>query len=168
MISSKRTDVCNSIVVDYDIPVTLSSEYEGQHMEASRRLIHGLQTRDFWARMPKYSIPPDEQGNNGILTKIGKLTNRQSRFRNANGLLSWQSRQGTLLMKEAIQAQLSDEQKANNSTEGFPGLSREQQKAVAARFKSSASSAGKRRSHTERKERKNRANSDAEEQDDGE
>ena len=122
-------------------------------MEACRRLISGLQTRDFWARMPKYSTPPNPAGHGGILTKLGKLGNRQSRFRTQNGLLSWQSRYGTLAMKDAILSQLSNEQKANNSTEGFVGLSRNQLKAVLAKSKGSASSISKRRYHDERKRR---------------
>ena len=91
-------------------------------MEASRRLIYGLQTRDFWARMPEYSVPPNAQNNNGILTKPGKLGNRQSTFRKNTGLLSWENRQGTSAMKDAILAKLTDQQKLNNSTEGFVGL----------------------------------------------
>ena len=122
-------------------------------MEACRRLIPDLQTRDFWARMPKYSTPPDPAGHGGILTKLGKLGNRQSRFRTQNGLLSWQSRYGTLAMKDAILSQLSNEQKANNSTEGFVGLSKNQLKAVLAKSKGSASSISKRRYHDERKRR---------------
>lgn len=132
-------------------------------METSRRIMPGLMTRDFWARTPRLSRLPNAHNPNGVLTKMGKLSNRQLLFRRNNGLLSWKNRQGTSAMKELLDQQLSKEQRGANTTEGFTGLSKAQLAFLVAKSKDSPSSAGKRKYHENRKRR------EAEEQnDDGE
>jgi len=132
-------------------------------METSRRLIPGLQTRDFWARMPRYSGPPNAQNPTGILTKMGKLSNRQCQFRRKNGLLAWKNRQGTSTMRDLLIAELSEQQKMENTTEGFKGLSKAQLRSLALASKDSPSSAGKRKYHEERKRREAKDQKDEEE-----
>jgi len=122
-------------------------------METCRRLMPGLMTRDFWARMPRLSVLPNARYSDGLLTKTGKLSNRQDHFRRNNGLLSWKNRQGTSIMRDLLIGQLSEQQKMDNTTEGFTGLSKEQLKFLAAKNKDSPSSVGKRKHHADRKRR---------------
>ena len=123
-------------------------------METARRLMPSLTTRDFWARMPRLSVLPNERNSNGVVTKMGKLSNRQDRFRRDNGLLAWKNRQGTSQIRSFVFGLLSAEQVKNNTTEGFAGLSKAQLRSVAEKSKDSPSSVGKRKYHEERKKRK--------------
>lgn len=123
-------------------------------METCRRLMPHLSTRDFWARMPRLSVHPKTRDKSGVLTKTGKLSNRQDRFRRDNGLLAWKNRQGTSTIRALVFEQLSDQQKLDNTTEGFTGLSKAQLKSLADKNKDSPASAGKRKYHEERKKRK--------------
>lgn len=122
-------------------------------METSRRLMPGLTTRDFWARMPRLSGLPNAHNTNGVLTKMGKLSNRQLLFRRNNGLLSWRNRQGTSAMRDLLNEQLSEQQKVDNTTEGFIGLSKAQLASLVEKSKDSPSSLGKRKYHENRKRR---------------
>jgi len=130
-------------------------------METCRRLMPTLMTRDFWARMPRLSVLPNARNSNGVLTKTGKLSNRQSLFRRNNGLLAWKNRQGTSTMRNLLIGQLSEQQKMDNTTEGFTGLSKAQLKSLAEKSKDSPSSVSKRKYHEGRKMRQARAQTDA-------
>jgi len=65
-------------------------------------------------------------------------------------------------MRAAVMAQLSDEQKSNNTTEGFEGFSSQQLKALTAQSKDSPSSVAKRKYH-ERRRTEAKTRKDAEE-----
>lgn len=99
-------------------------------MEATRRLCSGVQTRDFWARTPRYTPNRDVTMDDGTVAKAGVeikigntgLTNRTRDFREANGLISWIPRAGSEKLREAVWTRLSPQDRANNSTEHFEGL----------------------------------------------
>lgn len=81
------------------IPDTLSSKLSGRDMEAMRRLDLRIQQRDFRARMPRKILL-----NGGVVKHLYDLSTvgmRMSRFRKANGLLSWVERQGSKEIREA-------------------------------------------------------------------
>ena len=54
------------------------------------------------------------------------MTNRMGRFRASNGLASWNSRDGTERIKAIMRRNLTAAQIANNSTEGYDGLTKEE------------------------------------------
>lgn len=127
----EKLTMMRSVVVDYPIPATLSTDYEGQHMETCRRLYPGIQPRDFLARMKRYIVEPTEENPAGTSVRPNTLANRMKRFRDTNGLIPWYDLLvETSAMKAEVLKHLSREQIQNNSTEGFPGLTAAERKAV--------------------------------------
>ena len=125
-------------------------------MEAIRRICRGIQTRDFWARMPEYVVAPDAEGNGGVTVGLTGLSNRQEQFRFRNGLVSWTGRGGSDQLKEAVSKKLSQQDRANNTTRNFRGLTRTELNNARAANKESAASKSKSKTHQERIAREKR------------
>ena len=125
------------------IPATLSTKFEGGYMEAIRRLCAGIRVYDFWARMPAVA-------NVSVSIGVTGLANRTERFRNLNGLAPWGLRSGANLLRDAIQARLSQADRATNSTRDFLGLTKEELAEAKAPNKESAATKAKSRTHQER------------------
>ena len=132
-----------SPVIDWPIlPVTLSSLYEGEFIEAVRRICRGIQPQDLWARMP--------QPRSGKKLGLTALTNRQKKVREDNGLISWTGRGGSDKLRQAVLSRLSRQDRANNTTRNFRGLTRGELEAAKAKNKNSAASQSKSRTHQAR------------------
>lgn len=109
----------NPIRLWKEIPLVLSSAYEGYDMEVVRRLNPNITFQDFRARMPRFiTIGTTRKDALGKST----LSMRNSRFRLGACCLAWDDRQGSANIKAYIDELLADIDLANNSTEGFRDL----------------------------------------------
>ncbi|MCJ1478668.1 hypothetical protein MMC13_007349 [Lambiella insularis] len=93
-----------------DLPLTISSKFEGWEMEAVQRIDPRITGYDIRARM--LDIPSTRSTN--------ALNMRCSRFRNENGLLAWTKRGGTEAKNNFIKALYPLEYLAANSSRNFP------------------------------------------------
>ncbi|MCJ1422810.1 hypothetical protein MMC29_000690 [Sticta canariensis] len=113
-------DPSNDPVQKWDeIPLVLSSAYEGYDMEVVRRLNPKISFRDFRARMPR-SFMKGETRKKAWASST--LSMRNSRFRLAACCLAWDNREGSDTLKEYLDMLLPPECIAANSTEGFRDL----------------------------------------------
>lgn len=102
-----------------EIPLVLSSAYEGYDMEVVRRLNPQITYRDFRARMPRSFIKGSTRKDSlGPST----LSMRNTRFRLSACCLAWDDRQGSDTLKEYLDAILPPECLRANSTEAFRDL----------------------------------------------
>ena len=101
-----------------------------------------MQPQDLWARM---SQPRSEN-------KIGltALTNRQEKVREDNDLISWTERDGGDKLRQAVLSRLSQQDRANNTTRNFRGLTRAELETAKTGNKGSAASQSKSRTHQAR------------------
>lgn len=104
-----------------EIPLVLSSKYEGYDMEVVRRLNPNIGFRDFRARMPRVIIkgqnPMDSWG-------LSTLSMRNTRFRLASCCLAWVDREGSNMLKAYLDTLLPEKCRDKNSTEDFRDLTR--------------------------------------------
>ncbi len=84
-------------------------------MEQIQREDERINNQDFRDRQPARS-------GNRPLPGLSALGNRKRRFRESNGLASWDVREGTGKITKLIRGHLSEQQVANNTTRGFNGL----------------------------------------------
>ncbi|KAL8796498.1 MAG: hypothetical protein Q9195_001172 [Heterodermia aff. obscurata] len=111
----------NEVITGWpDMPLTLSQKIEGWRMEAITRLDERISAEDFRDRMPRRKTRGREEKAPQGASALG---NHRSRFREENGLASWDARDGTSGYTEAIRSRLTAEQRANNTTQGFDRLS---------------------------------------------
>lgn len=102
-----------------EIPLVLSSAYEGYDIEVIRRLNQNITYRDFRARMPRTIIKGSTRKDNwGTST----LSMRNSRFRLTACCLAWAEREGSDEFKSFLDKLLPAECLAMNSTESFRDL----------------------------------------------
>ena len=109
------------------MPLTLSTRIEGWRLEAIIRLDERVSAEDFRDRMMARSrgrAPQVRLKECGCCCKLlilfqgaSALGNHRSRFREENGLASWDSRDGTSGYTQAIRSRLTAEQRANNTTQ---------------------------------------------------
>ncbi|MCJ1467998.1 hypothetical protein MMC07_006624 [Pseudocyphellaria aurata] len=102
-----------------EIPLVLSSAYEGFDMEVVRRLNPSISYRDFRARMPRSIIKGSTRKESWGLST---LSMRNTRFRLAACCLAWDERQGSDKLKEYLDGLLPPECHSNNSTRSFRDL----------------------------------------------
>jgi len=88
---------------------------EGGRMEHIQRDDARITNEDFQDRQPARS-------GNRPLPGLSAMGNRKRRFRENNGLASWEVREGTKRITDLIRGHLSEEQLANNTTRGFDRL----------------------------------------------
>ena len=105
------------------MPLTCSSMIEGGRMEEIQREDERIAIHDFQDRQPSRS-------GDKPLQRLSALGNRKVRFREANGLASWDHREGTKRITKMIRSHLSKEQRKQNSTRGFDGLTKEEFRAI--------------------------------------
>lgn len=98
-----------------NIPLTCASVIEGGRMEQIQREDGRITNEDFQDRQPARS-------GNRPLPGLSAMGNRKRRFRENNGLASWEIREGTKRITDLIRGHLSDEQLADNTTRGFDRL----------------------------------------------
>lgn len=84
-------------------------------MEHIQRDDARITNEDFQDRQPARS-------GNRPLPGLSAMGNRKRRFRENNGLASWEVREGTKRITDLIRCHLSEEQMANNTTRGFDRL----------------------------------------------
>ena len=96
---------------------------EGGRMEEIQREDERIAIHDFQDRQPSRS-------GDKPLQRLSALGNRKVRFREANGLASWDHREGTERITELIRSHLSEEQRQENTTRGFDGLTKEEFRAI--------------------------------------
>lgn len=115
-------DQDNRPVLDFeDLPAILSAELSGQHMEAIARLDPRISHRDFLARMPKERrIRRNGQTIIKPSYSLSAIGMRVSRFRQENGLLSWNKREGSQNINQHLINRLPLENYEANSTRGIP------------------------------------------------
>ena len=104
-----------------EIPLVLSSEYEGFDMETIRRLNTNITLRDFRARMPRFIT----KGTSPTLLDVygtSTIGMRITRFRSFACCLAWTDRDSSDEMKKYVDTVLPPACKAANSTEGFRDL----------------------------------------------
>lgn len=102
-----------------EIPLVLSSKYQGYDMEVVRRLNLNITYRDFRARMPRVIIKGKTAKKAWALST---LSMRNTRFRLAACCLAWADREGSDILKAYLDKILPPECLAVNSTEGFRDL----------------------------------------------
>lgn len=95
-------------------------------MEQIQREDERITNADFRDRMPKHS-------EHSPLPGLSALGNRKRRFREANGLASWDRRDSTNAFTEAIRSHLSPSQLRRNTTIGFQGLTTKELDAIRAK-----------------------------------
>ena len=88
-------------------------------MEEIQREDERIANHDFRDRQP--SMSGDQP-----LQHLSALGNRKRRFREDNGLASWDRREGTDRITDLIRSHLNADQRRNNTTRGFDGLTREE------------------------------------------
>ena len=120
------------------IPLTVSSKVEGELMEAIVRYDDRIGVGDFWARLsvliglaPFWGIlitrRPGICGN-GPIFKKNTLTERRSRFRHADGVMSWgPARLGGKSIKNHLESCMSPAMKAANKTKGLRRFTKAEQ-----------------------------------------
>ena len=114
-------DVKNSPLLNFNIPVAISSKVDSSWMEAWLRLDNALCIGDIRARMPRYpdgKVLPD--GKDPL--RQGSLSMRMTRFRNKAGCISWGPRAGSEAMKTYLDRLLPQACKDANSTRAFRDL----------------------------------------------
>jgi hypothetical protein len=84
-------------------------------MEHIQRDDARITNEDFQDRQPARSGNRPPPG-------LSAMGNRKRRFRENNGLASWEVREGTKRITDLIRGHLSEEQLANNTTRGFDRL----------------------------------------------
>ena len=101
------------------LPATLSTRFEGGFIEAIRRICPDINTRDFWARMPRWAKAPSPVGgyDSRAAPDISGINMRGLRFRQQNGLIAWTARSGSQALKEKVKNKMSQADKDNNTTE---------------------------------------------------
>lgn len=102
-----------------EIPLVLSSAYDGYDMEVVRRLNPNITYQDIRARMPRYVLKGANLKNAGGLST---LSMRNARFRDVACCLAWIDRNGVDNFKDTLDKLLPKECLAANSTEGFRDL----------------------------------------------
>lgn len=102
-----------------EIPLVLSSAYEGYDMEVVRRLNPKISFRDFRARMPRSFV---KGATRKKAWASSTLSMRNSRFRLGACCLAWDDREGSDALKAYLDMLLPPECIATNSTEGFRDL----------------------------------------------
>lgn len=102
----------------HELPLVLSSEYEGYDMEVVRRLNPKISFGDIRARMPRLILIGTRWSDLAQST----LSMRNMRFRLAACCLAWTDRQGSQNIKNYLDALLPPECLAANSTENFRDL----------------------------------------------
>lgn len=102
-----------------NMPLTCASVIEGGRMEQIQRDDARITNEDFQDRQPARS-------GDRPLPGLSALGNRKRRFRENNGLASWEKREGTLRITNLIRDHLGEEQLANNTTRGFDRLSQQE------------------------------------------
>ena len=95
-----------------EIPLVLSSKFEGWAMEAIRRQHSQITSNDFRARMPV-----NADGQTLRLMTANALSMRQSRFRENNRCLSWDQKAGSKAFQQYLWSRMTIEQHLNNSIE---------------------------------------------------
>ena len=109
--------IADRVITDWkDLPLTISTFVEGGRMENWQRLDSRITIKDIQDRM---------QGS-----KRSALTNRMGRFRLANGLASWNSRDGTEKVKKIMLTHLNHQQQSQNTTRGYAGLTAAEKKKI--------------------------------------
>ncbi|MCJ1462452.1 hypothetical protein MMC07_001053 [Pseudocyphellaria aurata] len=103
----------------HEIPLVLSSAYDGYDMEVVRRLNPSITYQDIRARMPRYVLKGTNLKSAGGLST---LSMRNARFRDSACCLAWVDRKGNDRLKEFLDKILPEECLAANSTEGFRDL----------------------------------------------
>lgn len=84
-------------------------------MELMQREDERISNQDFRDRQPARS-------GDRPLPGLSAMGNRKRRFRESNGLASWDVREGTGRITGLIRSHLSEQQLVNNTTRGFDGL----------------------------------------------
>ncbi|MCJ1282964.1 hypothetical protein MMC26_002291 [Xylographa opegraphella] len=115
-------DQDNRPLNDYDsIPATLSTEIEGQYMEAMSRLDSRIKHADFRARMPSTMVV--KAGNPAVpLFTLNTISMRMSRFRDQAALVSREKRAGTQSIEDNLRQLLPEQCFEENSTRSFGRL----------------------------------------------
>ncbi|MCJ1264413.1 hypothetical protein MMC22_004284 [Lobaria immixta] len=104
-----------------EIPLVLSSAYEGYDMEVIRRLNPNIKVKDFRARMPRTILKGSSQKKSwGPST----LSMRISRFRLSACCLAWSDREGSDVIKAYLDKLLPQQCHDDNSTENFRDLTK--------------------------------------------
>ena len=104
-----------------EIPLVLSSAYEGYDMEVIRRLNPNIKVKDFRARMPRTIMKGSTQKKSwGPST----LSMRISRFRLSACCLAWSDREGSDVIKAYLDKLLPQQCHDDNSTENFRDLTK--------------------------------------------
>ena len=104
-----------------ELPLVISSEFEGFMMEGIRRLNGNITIRDFRARMPK-SIPKGSGVNTREVYGLSTLGMRMSRFRLKACCIAWSDRDGGDSIKDYFDKLLPENCHAENSTKNFRDL----------------------------------------------
>lgn len=118
-------DSHNHPVVNWDIPLTLSSEIEGGRLEAMHRLNSKINKDDFCARMPNERV--DTSGKVGKRQIPNAFGQRMLRFRMKSGIPTWNTKTGSDEVRarivECIPRETVAEILRTNSTRCFRDLS---------------------------------------------
>lgn len=94
-----------------NIPATLSSQVEGWLMEAMMREDDRITYRDLLAYIPDTQKKP---------AGLNTLQMRVTRFRDQYRLCSWSARSSNHWWESRLEKDLTDDQKARNTTRGLP------------------------------------------------
>lgn len=106
-----------------EIPLVLSSEFEGFMMEGIRRLNSNISIKDFRARMPKFVVKGPKPARRKIFG-LSTLGMRMSRFRLQACCIAWSERDGGDSIKDYFDQILPERCHAENSTKNFRDLTK--------------------------------------------
>ncbi|KAL6713170.1 hypothetical protein ACLMJK_009291 [Lecanora helva] len=115
----------NNPVLNWNIPVTLSSKTSGSLMEAWKRMFPGLGQEDMRARMVRYTfeVTNGQRQRVALPDKNTTVNMPMQRFRDRAGLIAWSTRPGSNTNREAIigvmQSAENFDPTITNSTEDF-------------------------------------------------
>ena len=107
----------NPVRLFRDLPLTLSSAVEPWLLEAFTRIDSRINKVDIRARMP--ATFTDQRGRPQTVIRLAGLGNRTMRFREMYGLIPWTPRTGSKVWKQKVLSVMTEEQIANNTTEGL-------------------------------------------------
>ena len=110
-----------------DIPLVCAEAMEGGLMEAIKRTDPNITHKDFRARMPHFQ---GREGYTRPLCIVTALSNRQWRFRIRTGCLSWDTRQGSAIIRRYMENLYPASCLETNSSKGFRNLTKQELKEI--------------------------------------
>ncbi|KAL9002311.1 MAG: hypothetical protein Q9188_004749 [Gyalolechia gomerana] len=127
-------DLENKPVKDFlHLPPTVSSKIPGGHIEALLRFDDRTTFADIRARMPPRILScRNGKTTERPLKKLGALSAATARYREMAGCLNWHDRMGSQVLNDYILANLPEELRAQNTTQGWRNLTKDEITAIRA------------------------------------